>query len=294
MALSHCDIVTSDRGRELTEHGTAPFPLACYEEDVAPKPVSWHWHDDLELIAVMEGVLELGVSSARLCVRAGEGAFVNAGVLHELVAPDGSAMVRSVVFHPRLVGGSVDSVFWQRLVRPLAQGRLDYLVLTRSDAHRAVLAHALAAWEAVAADRDDCENRARYELSCALRLVVGELPSADAPSRRERVAAERVKTMLSYVEEHFSEPLTVADVARSALVSESICVRSFKRLLGTTPIHYVRRLRVEKAAALLLETGLPVGEVGLACGFTDVSYFTQTFRELKGTTPTAFRAQSRR
>ena len=58
--------------------------------------------------------------------------------------------------------------------------------------------------------------------------------------------------------------------------SESACLRSFRQLLGTTPIQYVKQYRIEKDAGLLLTTRLRTGEIGAECGFNDLSYFTKT------------------
>ena len=55
MALSACDTTTDAAGRELTAHGTAAFPIACYHDDLAAEPVPWHWHEEVEMLIASEG-----------------------------------------------------------------------------------------------------------------------------------------------------------------------------------------------------------------------------------------------
>ena len=64
-----------------------------------------------------------------------------------------------------------------------------------------------------------------------------------------------MKQMLRFVEEHYAEELTVQLIAGSVALSESACLRSFRQMLGITPIQYVKQYRVEKAADLLRSTG---------------------------------------
>ena len=110
-------------------------------------------------------------------------------------------------------------------------------------------------------------------------------------SQQEQIAAERMKQMLRFVEEHYAEELTVERIAASVALSESACLRSFRQMLGITPIQYVKQFRVEKAAELLRSTRLKTGEIGMECGFADGSYFIKTFREIKHCTPKEYRAK---
>ena len=72
-------------------------------------------------------------------------------------------------------------------------------------------------------------------------------------------------------------------------MSESECLRCFRAMLGTTPIQYVKQLRIQKAAELLLSTGRRVADIAAQCGFQDASYFTRTFREHRGCSPAEYR-----
>ena len=64
-------------------------------------------------------------------------------------------------------------------------------------------------------------------------------------------------------------------------------------MVGTTPIQYVKQLRIQKAAELLASTDQRIADIGAACGFQEMSYFAKTFRELKGRTPSRYRAEAR-
>lgn len=65
MALSACNPVSTDtKGREMIEHGTALFPVACYQDDLQKAEVSWHWHEELEVFVVENG-------TARVCINGG-------------------------------------------------------------------------------------------------------------------------------------------------------------------------------------------------------------------------------
>ncbi len=112
--------VTDRHGRELIAHGSVQFPVACYENDMSEKTVPWHWHDDWEVIAVEKGAAMFAAGSDRYVIREGQGLFINGGVLHGIWDMENSGCrFISIVYHPRLVGGSADSIFWQRYVQPI-------------------------------------------------------------------------------------------------------------------------------------------------------------------------------
>ena len=106
------DIVADGEGRELVQHGSALFPIACYAEDVKSYSVAWHWHEEFEFILAVKGPLTVDVNKTQLVLRTGQGVFINSGVLHAVEqAESGNALLHSGVFHPRLVGG-MDTIFY--------------------------------------------------------------------------------------------------------------------------------------------------------------------------------------
>ena len=283
MAVQVCNIiVASSEGRELAQHGSPMFPIACYAEDMTADSVAWHWHEEFEYILSEKGIL---------CVDVNKGIFVNSGALHAV--EQSPALLHSSVFHPRLVGG-MDTIFWQKLIRPMLQPDAPaFFLLDGAVPWQAqVLACLREAWQAVAVEPFDYENRVRYYLSAALRLLSTQCVGGKTKvSQQEQIAAERMKQMLRFVEEHYAEELTVERIAASVALSESACLRSFRQMLGITPIQYVKQFRVEKAAELLRSTRLKTGEIGMECGFADGSYFIKTFREIKHCTPKEYRAK---
>jgi AraC-like DNA-binding protein len=112
-------------------------------------------------------------------------------------------------------------------------------------------------------------------------------------SREERPLMQ-MSRLLSYLEERFHEPLTVQQLTGVAGMSESTLMRSFRRLLGRSPIDYLIRLRVSKACELLQHGDLRITEVAYECGFGDSNYFSRQFRKVTGQTPRDYRRLARR
>ena len=210
----HCepDIVADAEGRELVQHGSALFPIACYAEDLASYSVAWHWHEEFEYILTIQGPLHVDVNKTRLTLQTGQGVFLNSGALHSVEQAEGTALLHSGVFQPRLVGG-MDTIFWQKLIRPLLQpGAPAFFLLDEAVPwQKQVLIFLRDAWKEVADEPFDYENRVRYHLSAALRLLSTQCVGGKTKvSEQEQIASERMKRMLRYVEEHYAEELTRA------------------------------------------------------------------------------------
>ena len=100
-----------------------------------------------------------------------------------------------------------------------------------------------------------------------------------------------MKLMMQYISEHFSDEITIADLADCAMISESEVLRCFHNTIGNTPIQYVKQFRIHKAAALLTSTDLKIVDIGNFCGFQEMSYFAKSFKKIYGCTPTEYRLQ---
>jgi transcriptional regulator GlxA family with amidase domain len=79
-----------------------------------------------------------------------------------------------------------------------------------------------------------------------------------------------------------------------AAVSHGYLARSLRRYRDQTPVEFVMQLRIRHAATLLTTTDLSIETIATRSGFTSASYFSRTFRRVRGTSPREFRARARR
>ena len=129
MALAECNTTVDKTGRELLAHGTIAFPIACYHDDFRICDVPWHWHEEWEAVFITQGNCLVAAGSQKFRLQAGEGFFIHSGALHGCWDTETSGCrFHSLVFHPRLIGGSLDSIFHQQFVQPLLDQLYDRLV----------------------------------------------------------------------------------------------------------------------------------------------------------------------
>ncbi|MFB9324882.1 helix-turn-helix domain-containing protein [Paenibacillus aurantiacus] len=94
---------------------------------------------------------------------------------------------------------------------------------------------------------------------------------------------------ISYIEDHYLEPLSLQTIADHANVSVRHLNRIFRSYYQLTPISYLLRLRLERAFHLLKQTNRPITQVSYECGFNDSNYFTRQFTKAYGVSPSLFR-----
>lgn len=95
------------------------------------------------------------------------------------------------------------------------------------------------------------------------------------------------------MDREYAQPLDVASLARTALMSPGHFARSFRAAYGETPYGYLMTRRIERAKALLRLGELSVTEVCVAVGCTSLGSFSASFTRLVGMPPSAYRTASR-
>jgi AraC-like DNA-binding protein/ligand-binding sensor protein len=97
---------------------------------------------------------------------------------------------------------------------------------------------------------------------------------------------------VEYIKQQYRENITVKDVAHFCHISESYINHNFKKYLGESVRSYLNRVRIDRAAELLLATDTPVTQIALDCGFGDPNYFSRIFSQRKGLSPRDYRKKS--
>lgn len=113
-----------------------------------------------------------------------------------------------------------------------------------------------------------------------------------ALERKRKISGEAqrfVRKAMAFIHEHFSESIKRSDIAQHVSISEDYLTFCFRQELGTTPIEYLQRYRVNQAKYLLKDTERSITEIALDVGFADSGYFSRIFRRITGMSPDLFR-----
>ena len=98
-----------------------------------------------------------------------------------------------------------------------------------------------------------------------------------------------MKVIVKYLREHYSEKISMAEVAKHADISVSKQERLFKKVFGITPLMYLHKIRLNAACSMLRDTDDDLAKIAVDCGFNDQTNMTRAFRlELK-ITPLKYR-----
>lgn len=118
---------------------------------------------------------------------------------------------------------------------------------------------------------------------CHPRTDAEQLPD----DRRSRMLGD-LQDLLSYMDEHYADNITLEFAASRMNFSNSHFSKTFKKLMGINFVTYLNLVRVERAASQLRNTGKKITDVALSCGFNNIRTFNRVFKEITGYTPSEF------
>jgi AraC family transcriptional regulator len=110
-----------------------------------------------------------------------------------------------------------------------------------------------------------------------------------SPVSRGGLASWQKRAVISYIEEHLDERVSLITLARLARLSQHHFCRAFKQSFGTPPQGYLLQRRIERAKVLLADRANSITDVALTLGYAFNSSFTLAFRKITGQTPSEFR-----
>jgi len=140
-----------------------------------------------------------------------------------------------------------------------------------------------------------CEASYRVGTELARRQSVGVLEQmllhlcAEAEEPAGTVMDSRVSAIVELIQEEPGRRWTVAELAKRAGLSRSQFTRRFATDTGLSPERFLIQARIERAAQLLRETDMSIGQIADAMGYCDVFHFSRQYRQVTGQTASAFR-----
>lgn len=130
----------------------------------------------------------------------------------------------------------------------------------------------------------------RLVAATVLETFPNSAASAD-PAAATQVETTVMRKAVAYIDEHAGEPIGVTEIAAAARIGPRTLQEAFRRHIETTPMAYLRRVRLERAHAELLAadptTGATVAEVASRWGFANLGRFAATYRNCYGRSPRA-------
>lgn len=270
--------------------GTPDFPIAAYYDKIERNAVIWHWHEEFEIGCITEGSIIAEIGNRKYTLSRGELFFINSKVMHSMrnVSPGAPAVFKALTFDGSIVGGNENSVFHRKYVLPIIKNTgLRGYIFRKGDTYTdRIFPDMINLWSAVCDEENGYELYVRNELSTFFQLMLNcTAGSTFHISDGEQRLESRARIMLNYIHSHYSNTVTLQEIADSASVSTSEALRCFKKIIGVSPIQYLKKYRLQKAAAFIESSSYSIKEVCNLCGFSDCSYFSKSFKEVYHCTP---------
>ena len=245
-----------------------------------------HDHSAVEVLLTLEGAVTYTVQDMIYQVRKGEVLIVPPDTPHSLSMEEGSSRYL-FLFEP-------DAVMTMQDVKSMAMYfNKPFHLRDSSEAHvriRELLIQAREIYE----KQDLMWNTVCYSSILRIYAILGQRYLSGIRPRAEdtirNMDSEVITAVMTYINNHYREELSLEDVAQFAGFSRYYFSRSFKRQTGYSFKDYLCQKRLQVAMDLLIRSDLSMRGVAVESGFGSVATFNRVFREKKGCTPTQYRA----
>lgn len=283
-------IVTNQFQKELKQHGSGHFPfLVSYQKlsEYESGSFMWHWHPEIEITYVRKGTMCYKVNNLVYHLKEGDIVFNNSGALHSgTMENQEDCTYIPITFDPRLIYGFFQSTINSKYVDPVIQDSLlPAICIDQSEPwHRSFREYLLRIIDLDEKKPDFYELDITICLQSIWRLLLEHITYEPQASRENSLEYDRIKKILSYIEENYQNKITLNDIAGHIHLCESECTRLFKRHMNTTLFAFLQEYRIERSLEFL-QANQPVSAVADKAGFSDPNYYSKVFAKIKGCSP---------
>lgn len=260
-----------------TQYWSMPFRL--FRRDIA-EGYEAHWHSQMELHYIESGTMHCVIGSTPVEANAGDLLIINANELH-FFSPSDAVFICLHVPEDFFSVMNVSGIRFQTLLRGSGQVKRLFEEMT--------------ARMAMVSPGDGFFIVSRIYALFAFLIDSPQayrLSSREAARTANRDAAFR--QILTTMRTHYAEDLSTAELAQSVFLSEAYFCRYFRSYTGESPLRYLQRLRMNKAAERLRNTEESITDIAQAVGYADSNYFSRIFRSFFGQSPAAYRDACRK
>ena len=292
-------IITNQFQKELKQHGNEQFPfLVSYQKlsEYESGSFMWHWHPEIEITYVQKGTMSYKVNHMVYHLKEGDIVFNNSGALHSgTMENQKDCAYIPVTFDSRLIYGFFQSTVNSKYVDPVIQdSMLPAICIDQSEPwHKPFREYLLRIIDLDEKKPDFYELDITICLQSMWRLLLEHITYEPQASRENSLEYDRIKKILSYIEENYQNKITLNDIAGHIHLCESECTRLFKRHMNTTLFAFLQEYRIERSLADLLDPGCSMAEAAAGAGFNDSNYYSKVFVRIKGCAPSVYRKKMR-
>lgn len=279
---------------EIVQYEQSRLPLYIRTADLSVYPdmsAPCHWHEDIEWIHIIKGQMRYYINGKHILLEEGDSLMINTRQMHYGYSYEKQdCRFACILFHPSLFCSN--SALLQKYVTPILKTSTpEYLHFCHNQDTAQEVSKLLT--QIVHLKENPAEG---YELEAIAliqilwsRLWKKEKLRSDSNNQETPDDLKTQKDMVSYLYQHYSEKITLDEIAASGNVSRSKCCRIFQHYLQQSPIDFLNTYRLKVSASLLDTTDKTITEIAFACGFNHLSYFSKLFCAHYQCTPREYR-----
>ncbi len=287
-------IELKDDRSEKVQYDSISYPiyirrgiLSRYPDYAAPS----HWHDDIELIAVLDGQMDYNVNGEIIALHKGEGIFVNSRQMHFGFSNSKTeCFFICILLDPAILCPTL--AYEQDFILPFVRNHnAPYIFLDpNSEWQRDILREIY--------EIDKCKGqkitplRVQSSFSKIWSLLYENISSEDYAASTESADLAAVRNMAGFIQKNYAQKISLQEIALSGAVGQSKCCKLFAKFFGQTPNNYLNRYRLGRSLDLLRTDDKSITEIAMSVGFGSASYFAEIFHKHFGISPTEYRKRA--
>ena len=267
--------------------------LHMFEEEVSNHTVPPHTHEFAEIIYITSGECVQTINGISYLAKRGDMLFINRGSTHTF-SPVNSFTYYNICFSPETVVKRVidrENAFDLLSLSALEEIQSESMPIGRfsfDGDERLWIEHLLRDMHSEYVS-DKSERNAILESYMTI-IVAKILRKAHISSSIDREEFSGVWRALSeFIDDNLNQKLTLEDLAQKCFYNPSYFSRTFKQKFGMSPIEYITKERITRAAKLLADPSLSMEDIAEQCGFGDKSSLYRAFEKYFGCSPSEYR-----
>ncbi len=291
-------IITNQFHKELKKHGSDQFPfLVSYERLSKYESGSfmWHWHPEIEITVIQKGNMCYKVNHCVYHLKEGDVLFGNSNVLHTGSMENmQDCEYISITFDTKMIYGFFQSIICSKYVEPIIQDfSLPAILFDGSQVwHENFI---VLIWDIIKVYHN---KPLFYEFDLTIKIqTMWKMLLENYSSNRQQIALnksehERIKRIITFIEQNYMNKFTLNDVALHIHLCESECCRLFKRYMNVSLFSFLQEYRIERSLEYL-NCQESISEIAGKVGFSDSNYYSKVFAKIKGCSPQKYRKKMR-